>query len=76
MQLDGTALFLFPVEFVCSSSNESVCIFKGKAKVRSQLADLPREAYKAVALWGCTMCLLLLMAKSLAYCSTDAVLTG
>lgn len=49
-QPTGTALLLFPEEFVCSSSNGSAYVFKDKGMVRPQLVDLPGEAYGAVAL--------------------------
>jgi len=55
-QPTGTALLLFPAESVCSSSNGSAYIFKDNAKVRTQLVDLPGEAYEAVALQGRTTC--------------------
>lgn len=73
-QPTGTALLLFPEEFVCSSSNGSAYVFKDKGKVRPQLVDLPGEAYEAVALRGCTTCHR--WQNALVYWSDDIVLTG
>lgn len=49
-------------------------MFKVKGKVRPQLADLPGEAYEAVALQRCAR--VSASGRMLVYWSTDTVLTG